>query len=60
MTALLGTKAAATYLGVATQTLSNWRWANQGPRYTRVGRLIKYRQADLDAYLARNDSRPAA
>lgn len=60
MTVLLGTKAAAAYLGVAVQTLANWRYANRGPRFTRTGRSVKYRQADLDAYLARNDSRPAA
>lgn len=43
---------AAEYLGVATQTLAVW--ASTG-RYDlpfiKVGRLAKYRQADLDAWL---------
>lgn len=60
MTTLLSTKQAAEKLGVAVQTLANWRWNNEGPRYTRTGRRIKYRPSDLDAYLARNDSRSVA
>lgn len=60
MIALLNTKAAAAYLGVAVQTLANWRYASAGPRWTKTGRSVKYRRADLDVYLARNDSRPVA
>jgi hypothetical protein len=60
MSALRGTKAAAEYLGVSVQTLANWRYLNVGPKWTRTGRSVKYREADLEAYLARNDVTPAA
>ncbi len=46
---------AAEYLGLKPQTLSVW--ASTG-RYSlpfvKVGRLVKYRQSDLDEFLARN------
>jgi len=46
---------AAAYLGVKTQTLSVWRCKKRHSlRYYRVGRLIKYRRADLDAWLNAN------
>lgn len=36
------------------QTLAVWRMLGKGPRYIRVGRLIRYRRADLLAWLERN------
>lgn len=49
---LLSVEEAARYLGVAPQTLHNWRCTG---RYRlpciRVGRLAKYRRADLDAWI---------
>lgn len=45
---------AAEYLGVATQTLYNWRATGRVRiPYVRLGRLVKYIRADLDAYLER-------
>lgn len=50
---LLTPPEAATYLHVAVQTLAKWRWLNTGPRYHKVGKqLVRYAQADLDAWLA--------
>lgn len=52
---LLSRKEAATYLGLAPQTLACW-WTNK--RYylplIKIGRHVKYRQSDLDAFIARN------
>jgi len=48
---LVGKKEAAAYLGLAEQTLANWRYLGKGPRYFRVGQLIKYDENDLDAWL---------
>lgn len=52
---LLSRAEAAEYLGVKIQTLA--LWASTG-RYSlpfvKVGRLSKYRQSDLDEFLARN------
>lgn len=50
---LFGNNGAATYLGVTPRTLEVWRCTkrHQIP-YIKVGRLVKYRQSDLDAWLA--------
>jgi predicted DNA-binding transcriptional regulator AlpA len=60
MTALLGTKDAAKKLGVSVQTLANWRYYNRGPKWTRTGRSVKYRESELEAWVAREDVTPAA
>lgn len=41
---------AAAYLGVSTNTLSNWRWQSKGPAYIKVGHLVFYETTSLDAY----------
>lgn len=52
---LLSRKEAAQYLDVAPQTLACW-WTNK--RYSlpliKIGRHVKYRKSDLDAFIARN------
>jgi hypothetical protein len=47
---------AGTYLGgvdhpLPVQLLADWRYKGQGPTYIKVGRLIRYRKAALDAWL---------
>jgi len=45
---------AARYLGVAVQSVRNWRWKGIGPKYHRVGqRMVRYRRRDLDAFIER-------
>lgn len=41
----------ATQLNVSRSTLQSWRYAGRGPRYIKIGRLIRYRNADVEAYL---------
>lgn len=36
--------------GVMTITLARWRWTGKGPRFFKVGRNIKYRVPDIEAY----------
>lgn len=48
---LLGQRETADYLGVRPQTLANWRYLSKGPRYFRVGQLVKYDERDVDAWL---------
>lgn len=48
---LLDNEAAARFLGVSETTLPRWRWAGTGPAYLKVGRSVRYRRADLEAYL---------
>lgn len=50
------TKGAARYLGgikkpLSERTLQRNRQIGGGPRFIRVGRLIRYRKSDLDAWL---------
>ena len=42
---------APTWAGIARQTLADWRTKRIGPKYLKVGRLVRYRQVDLDAWL---------
>lgn len=51
---MLPTRAAAEYLGRSPQTLRNWRTDRKGPRYSGTGVGIRYRQSDLDAWIAAN------
>ncbi len=51
---LLSREEAATYLGVKAQTLAVWDSKGRySLRCVKVGRLAKYRRADLDAWLER-------
>ena len=47
----VGSDAAAQIIGCAPRTLPNWRAQGRGPRFIRVGRLVRYRIEDLEAYL---------
>lgn len=50
----LPSPSAAQYIGVAPQTLANWRALGKGPRYRRDGRLhsrVFYKVADLNTWI---------
>lgn len=53
---LLSPEAAAAYLGgdrpLKIATLADWRHKGIGPNAVRIGRLIRYRRTDLDAWMA--------
>lgn len=42
---------AATYLGVPFHTLEQWASRHCGPAYYKIGGRVRYRVADLDAWL---------
>ena len=44
----------ASRLGVSRSTLQSWRYAGRGPRFIKLGRIIRYRASDVDAYLIAN------
>lgn len=49
---LVGTAAAAAYLGVTPRTLEVWRSTQRHPiPYVKVGRLVRYSIKDLDEWL---------
>jgi hypothetical protein len=51
---LLSRKQAALYLGVSEQTLAIWKCTGRYNLPTvKIGRLVKYRQADLDHFINR-------
>lgn len=48
---LLTTRQAAALLQLKESTLNQWRWNGKGPRFTKIGRNVRYRQAHLTAFL---------
>jgi predicted DNA-binding transcriptional regulator AlpA len=66
MDALLSQKQAARIVGISVRTLERHRLAGTGPRYARLGRLIRYRECDLAEWVhdslrtSTSTSRPAA
>ena len=51
---LLSTAEAAAYLGLADNTMSVWRCTGRYDiPFIKVGRLVKYRRSELDAFLER-------
>ena len=51
---------AAEYLGVSIKSLEKWRLLRQGPAYVKLSRAVRYRQIDLDAYMAERLVKPFA
>jgi len=48
---LLTQKEAAEILSVSPLTLEAWRWQGKGPKYIKVGKLARYRESDIYAYI---------
>lgn len=53
MTKLWGIKDVAEFLGIPEQTLYQWRSKGYGPPGRRVGKYVKYRQVDVEAWFER-------
>lgn len=47
----LDSSQAADYLGVKRTTMEAWRCRGGGPKFVKLGRLVKYRQSDLDDFI---------
>lgn len=47
----LTTPEAATYMGLAVSTLNKWRCHGGGPKYSKLGRAVRYRRPDLDRFM---------
>lgn len=55
MEQLLKRSEAAAYLGIKTETLAVWACNKRYPLpYIKVGRHVRYRQADLDDFVTEN------
>ncbi len=57
---LLTTSQVATYLQVPIATLHQWRYRGEGPKAAKVGRHLRWRKADVDAWLEQQSQQPAA
>lgn len=47
-------KETARLLNVPVRTLERWRWERSNLPYVKVGRAVRYRASDLDAWLDAN------
>lgn len=56
---LLSTPQAAAYLCLSKITLERWRWKRTGPPFCKLGFLIRYDRADLDAFVERSLIEPS-
>lgn len=54
---VMTTVEAAKFLKCSRQQLELWRMKGQGPSYSRIGRMIRYRRSVLLRYLADQDVR---
>ncbi len=48
---LLDTKELSEYLGIAVSTILEYRMQGRGPVYIKLGHLVRYKVADVDAWL---------
>lgn len=47
-------------LGVPIATLYGWRYRGEGPRGYKIGRLVRYRRAAVEAWIESQADRPLA
>jgi excisionase family DNA binding protein len=52
MLRLLTQREAARFLRLSERTLERLRVSGGGPTYVKAGRLVRYRESDLDAWVA--------
>lgn len=48
----------AEYLGIPLKSVRNWRTTGSGPRGIRVGKHVRYRWSDVEAWLERQADQP--
>jgi predicted DNA-binding transcriptional regulator AlpA len=56
---LMDSKATAAFLGLADQSLAQWRSMGIGPDWIKVGFSVRYRRSDLEAWLESRTRRGA-
>lgn len=50
---------ASEFLGVPERTLAQWRYLRKGPRWSKIGRYVRYRWEDLHAFVEENTKEAA-
>lgn len=56
---LLDEQQAAAMLRVSLRTLRRWRQAGYGPATTRIGRFVRYRRGDVEAWILAQREQPS-
>lgn len=56
---LIDERETAERLGCSVAALRKWRLLGKGPAYAKIGRLVRYAEADLVAFLDANRVQPA-
>lgn len=56
---LLTEAEAAELLSLSVRTLQAWRYGSSGPRYCRLGRMVRYRRADLLTWIEAQTPEPS-
>jgi predicted DNA-binding transcriptional regulator AlpA len=56
---VLTEKELAKFLKVSAETVRYWRKARRGPRYSKLGRAVRYTSDAIDEFLAHNSHAPA-
>ena len=51
---LLNEREVARILGIARQTVANWRFKGKEPRYHKIGRSVRYSLADIEEFIERS------
>lgn len=51
MKELLTEKEAAAFLSMERNTLNKWRSTGKGPKYYKIGGAVRYKIADLEAFI---------
>jgi excisionase family DNA binding protein len=49
---LLNEQQVAEYLGLSVHAMRRFRFEDRGPKFIRVGRLVRYRPEDVEAWLS--------
>lgn len=47
----LDERTVARMLNVAPATLQRWRWAERGPRFVKIGRLVRYKLSEISRFI---------
>jgi len=57
---LIDEKEAAAWLGCTVSAMRKWRLLGKGPAFCRIGRLVRYSEGDLVAFVAASRVQPGA
>lgn len=49
---VLDSRALAQYLGCSVAAVRAWKRQGRGPAYCKLGKLVRYRRAEVDAWIA--------